>query len=208
MRNKEYFCIRKRRKHSMLCSLLFGALILLWGITILVNVIFHIHIPIFGIAFGILLIYVGIQLISGPTRSRWCCWSYDDDTASCNHSAFMGSFQAKVNDDIESKKFPLEYKTMFGNSKIDLSTLTLEKLKNGNIPAIINVDTFFGKTELILNKSIPTRIIAKSACGKAELPDKTVITFGTHTYDSHPGEQPLIIINCSTHFGETEIKQN
>jgi len=207
MRNKDYYFIRKRRKHSMICSLLFGALFMLWGLSILLNVFFHIHIPIFGIICGLFLIYIGIQILAGPSRSRWYCWSYDEDTVSC-HSTFMGSFQAKVNDDIESKSFPLEYKTIFGNSKIDLSTITLEKLKTASTPAIINIDTSFGKTELILNKSIPTRIIAKCSFGKASLPDSTMITFGSHTYDSHPGEQPLMIINCSTIFGETEIKTN
>lgn len=204
MKHRDHF-ICKRRKHSMFCTVLFGALFMLWGLSILLNTFFHINIPIWGIAFGIFFIYLGVLMISGSSRSRWCCWSCDDDRTSCN-SGFMGSFTFKVSDDLESKNFPLEYKTTFGNNRIDLSTLTVEKIKSGTTPAIINVDTSFGKTELILNKSIPTRIIAKSAFGKTELPDNTVISCGCHTYDSHPQEQPLIIIYSSTHFGETNVK--
>jgi len=190
----------------MFCSLLIGVLLLMWGLSVLVNLFFNIHIPVFGIIFGIFLIYIGIQFLVGPTRSHWCCWSCDENSSSCN-STFMGSFNAKVNEDMDANKFPLEYKTTFGNSTIDLSTITAETLKNQTTPVIVTVDTSFGKTELMINKTVPTRIITKSSFGKAMLPDNTMITLGTHTYNSHPNEEPLIIINCSTNFGETVISQ-
>lgn len=191
----------------MCCSLLLGTLLMLWGLSVIINIFFHIHIPVFGIIFGIFLIYIGIQILVGPSRSRWRCWSCDEDTASCR-TTFMGSFHTKVNDDVSAKGFPLEYKTVFGNSTIDLSTITLEKLKSETTPVIVNTETTFGKAVIILNKSVPTRIIAKSSFGKIMVPDTTTITFGSYTYNSHPNEQPLIIINCSTNFGDTEFRYN
>jgi hypothetical protein len=199
MRNR--YCCHNHRRSRMCWGLIFGVLLVLWGISTIINVIFHLHIPVFGVVFGIFLLYLGFQFITGfPRRSCWHCWSNNEQ------GACMGNANIQFSDEtIRAEGTSLEYKTLFGKSVIDLSTLTPEGLRAGTTPVVGTIDTVFGKTDLMLNKNIPTRIIAKSAFGKASFPDKTIITFGKHTYNSHLNEQPLIIIYSSTVFGDFEV---
>ena len=46
-------------------GLFIGILIILLGLSIIINVIFHIHIPIFKILFGLFLIFIGLKIIFG-----------------------------------------------------------------------------------------------------------------------------------------------
>ena len=187
-----------------------GTLLILLGASYILGILFGVNIPVFRILAGLVLLYLGIQIITGfPKRScTWHCWSSYSGKEQC-YSSFMGDTDISLdNETIRGGKSLSQYRTVFGKTTIDLSHITIDEIKATGEPCIVNIDTVFGKTELTINRTIPTRIIAKSAFGKVSLPDETSITFGTYTYNSHHNEPALMIIQTSTVFGETEIKSN
>jgi predicted membrane protein len=194
----------------MFLELLFGVLLILWGFSHITKTIFHFRIPVFGILFGILLMYMGIGLISGFSQPRNCYFHCNVDLKNNNepeyHMTSMSSSHITLdNTSITKQQAPLGYKTFIGKSLIDLSHITTQALQTTGAPFIINIDTVIGTTKVLLPKNIPTRITAQSGCAKITTPDDCTIIFGTHTYNSHTHEQPLLIIYCSTICGNTHI---
>ncbi len=187
----------------MFCGLLFGLLLFLWGLSQIIGTLFHLHIPIFGIIFGLFLLYLGIQVIAGfQYWPKGCCSTDTQD----RHYTCTGSSHILVDNTIlESKRSPLDYNTIMGKSIIDLSQLTPEAIRATGDRLIVHVNTVFGKTILQLNKNIPIRVVAKGGFAKVTTPDNNTIVFGTHTFNNHVEEEPIMIIHTSTAFGKTKI---
>jgi len=189
-------------------GLFFGILLVLWGVSHIIQTLFNIHIPVFGILFGIFLLYLGLQLLTGcfSYQTSWQCCSKYRGSDTC-HSNCMGA--AHITTDaqkLSSQEMHLEYNTIMGSSDIDLTHITKDTIPVNKLPLIVHIDTIFGKTEVKINHDTQIRIIAKSAFGHVDLPDGTEIIFGSHTYNSHQNDQPQIIIYTSTLFSATKFK--
>lgn len=208
---KQCRCTFNRKGKSMCWGLIFGVLLVIWGITQIFETLFHVSIPIFGVILGVFLLYLGFTLITGGFKRKyyWHCGS--EKFSHCSRSSCsttMGTSSIKVDDEsFENQDEPLEYKTVFAKSSIDLRSMTVEKLKSMKSPLVVNIDTVFGKTEVKLNKDVPVRIFIKGAFGNSVLPDSSSIVFGSHTYNSHGGDSPLMLIYISTVFGSTEVER-
>lgn len=188
----------------MCWGLLFGVLLILWGFSQITEVLFNLHIPVFGIIFGLFLLYLGIQLITGFTWPKSCCTLYSD-SQEC-HETCMGTSHVSVDaETLNAQTSPLDYKTIMGQSIIDLTHLSPESIRATGAQLVVHVDTVFGKTILKLNKNIPVHIVAKGGFAKVTTPDNSIMVFGSHLFNSHVNEQPLIVIYTSTVFGETKI---
>lgn len=192
----------------MCCAIIWGTLLIIFGVSLLINVIFGIHLPLGRIFLGLLLLYFGIQIITGYSKKQsWACGAYCRQSSStCN--TCCGKSDIKVDaQTLNTDSTPLEYSTVFGSACIDLTDLSLDALRNKGATTFISINTVFGKTELKLNKNVPVQIIGKCSFGKTSFPDNTMITFGTHTYLSHgQSEAPLVIIQTNTVFGDLEIE--
>jgi predicted membrane protein len=189
----------------MFWELLFGVLLILWGISHITSSVFNIHIPVFGIIFGLFLLYLGVELISGFSYWPKNCCSHCNESSERRITSMCCS-NITINDGgLSKQESPWEYKTIMGNSLIDLSHISSQALQTVGVPFIINVDTVLGATEVIVPKNVPTRVIAKSGCSQVVTPDDCSIIFGAHTYNSHLHEQPLLIIYSSTICGKTVI---
>ncbi len=204
--NRHCHCFNSKGR-PMCCGLLFGVLLILWGISQITGTLFNLHIPVFGIIFGLFLLYLGIQLITG--FSYWpksCCSQCTVESQECQGSC-MGTSYVSIDDTILNKqKSPLNYKTTMGKNFIDLTRLTPEAIRATGTQLTVNIDTFFGKTILKLNKNIPVRVIVKGGCAKITTPDKCTTVCGSHTFNNHGTEQPLMVIYSSTFFGKTTIE--
>ena len=206
------FSILNHKGPYMFWELLFGVLLILWGISYITESVFHIHIPVFGIVFGLFLLYLGVEVISG--FSHWPkngCTHCNASSKQANKSSecrvtTMSSSHITVDDNsLAHKEAPWEYKTIMGTSRLDLSELTPQALRAAGTTCTINSDTIFGSTEILLPKNVPVRIIAKSCCAHVVTPDDCAMVFGSHTYNSHKHEQPLLLIYSSTICGKTII---
>ena len=171
-------------------GLLMGVLIILLGLGIIINVFFHVNIPIFKILVGIVFIYIGLKVILGnwftfPMR-QWRC----EDTVFSNRT--YHGLSGETN----------EYNAVFGRAVIDLRSIELtEKVTRVKINAI------FGGAEVILDKDIPVRIKAEAVFGGVELPENVAGGFGSASYRSKDFDRNKnhLRIDASSVFGGIEI---
>lgn len=155
-----------------------------------------------GIFFSILMIVLGIQFIFGFAAWPFCNHC-DTNSNTLSQRVVFGHANYTLDTATTQTKELIEYKTVFGSSKIDFSHLSEKEF--AHTPIVVYVDTVLGKTELFLNKNVPVRIFAKAAAGKITLPNSTTISMGSSVFNNLPEQQPLMIINCSTVFGAIEI---
>jgi hypothetical protein len=172
-------------------GLFIGVLIILLGLGIIVNVIFHIHIPIFKILFGLVLIFIGLKIILGP----W--FSFPIRQGESGNAVFH---------ERTYKGFPRdskEYNAVFGKAVVDLRDIELkEKVTR------IKINAVFGSAEVILNKATPVRIKADAVFGGVQLPENITGAFGTSTYQSKNfGEdQNYLVIEAASVFAGIVIR--
>jgi len=184
-------------------SIIFGAILILIGLSIVVG--FSLG-PIIRIAIALGFVYLGLSLIMGSSfkKSSWYCGK-----KLCGAKTGCTSFMGKTNIKLDSEAIPcdqpFDYGIVFGRMKLDFADLTENDIKSICVPLDITVSTVFGTTEIIINKEIPTRIISQGAFSKTIFPDNNEITFGSYTYNSHPDENPMIIIRTNTVFGTLEV---
>src|SRR5215510_7296421 len=88
-----------------------GAIIILFGLSIILREVFHVHIPFVRIAFGCLLLYWGLRMITGGLNRR--------------HGDSAVFSEANMSYDGSQK----EYNIVFGSSNIDLFKMDLNSTK-------------------------------------------------------------------------------
>jgi hypothetical protein len=172
-------------------GLFIGVLIILLGLAIIVNVIFHIHIPIFKILFGLILIFIGLKVIFGSSLS-------------------FPSYQGKSGNVIFQERTyrglpgdSKEYNAVFGKVVVDLRGIELkEKVSQ------IKVNAVFGGAEVILSDTTPVRIRADAVFGGVQLPENSAGAFGTSFYQSKNFDenQNHLVIEGSSVFGGIVIR--
>jgi hypothetical protein len=172
-------------------GLFIGVLIILLGLGIIVNVIFHTHIPIFKVLFGLILIYLGLKIIFGS----WISFP-----------AFQGNSGNVLFQERTYRGLPRdsrEYNTVFGKSVIDLRGLELkEKITR------IKISVVFGGAEVLLSEATPVRIKADAVFGGIQLPENISGAFGTSTYQSKNFDesQNYLVIDGNSVFGGIVIR--
>jgi hypothetical protein len=174
-------------------GLLIGVLVILFGLTIIINVVFHVHIPLFKILVGLFLISVGLRIILGnalpcpviqlhPVRPGDAVFS---------HRTYRG-LPGDSN----------EYNAVFGKAMVDLRGIELkEKVTRIKIAAV------FGGAEVILDKNIPVRIKADTVFGGVKLPQNVAGAFGSAFYQSQDFDENknYLLIEASSVFGGITI---
>jgi len=171
-------------------GLLIGVFIILVGLGIIINVVFHVHIPIFKILVGLFLIYIGLRIIFGNWLPSPCAhWRSGD--AVFNNRTYHG-LSSNSN----------EYNAVFGKAVVDLRGIELkEKITR------IKVTAVFGGAEVILDKNMPVRIKAEAVFGGVHLPEDVAGAFGSASYQSKNFDENknYLLIEGSSVFGGIEI---
>jgi hypothetical protein len=175
-------------------GLLIGVFIIIFGLGIIINVVFHVNIPVFKILVGLVLIYVGLKIILGNWLSfpaGGCHWRSGAGDAVFSSRTFQGaSGEAK------------EYNAVFGSVVVDLREIELkEKITRVKVTAV------FGGAEVILDKNTPVRIKADTVFGGVELPENVAGAFGSTSYQSKNFDENknYLLIEGSSVFGGLEI---
>jgi len=166
-------------------NIIWGLLLILIGTEILIKSVFGIDTPFIKIAFGIFLVYLGISFITDIGKNT-------------KQKTFKFSDKYIIEKNIEC-----DYRTLFGDSTIDLSHSNLTTHKK------ISIDTLFGSTTVIINPDIPTKIIVDSRFANAHLPNSSTITFGKYTYtNGNCNEKAHLEIHAKVIFGNLSIKNS
>lgn len=186
-------CIRECHMHRKGASMFWGVLVTLIGISILLQVVFKVNIPVARTFFAIMLIYWGIRLLLGGFGMRHV-FHQDADNA----TVFSAS---NVNIEYSESKSK-EHSVVFGKSAIDLSKIQLDK---DNYQLTIN--TVFGETEVLIPANMPYVIYSTTVMGETKLPQGNIAFMGESKEKSEglKEEMPHLQIRIQTVFGSTKV---
>jgi predicted membrane protein len=167
-----------------------GLLLVLLGISIIVRVMFHIHIPLFRIIVALIFIYFGIRMLVGGFWPRNCCGDWKGHAVFTESTVKTTSFGGE------------EHNVVFGKSTVDATDSSLTDQNRE-----FNLNTVFGQTDLRISAAVPTIVKATAAFSSAQFPDGNVITFGDYTYKtkSYAENAPHRKIKASVVFGGLRI---
>jgi hypothetical protein len=163
-----------------------GGILILWGISLILSTVFHIHIPFFRIVFALIVIWVGVRLLTG---GRSFCRT--GRTVVFAETAFPAS--------------PIRnsYEVVFGEGSVDLTGAAAEKAKG---PVAVNV--VFGSAIVKIDPKHSIRITATTAFGHVSLPDGGTAAVGTSSWESKSakGKEGVLEIKLSAVFGNIEVR--
>jgi hypothetical protein len=163
-------------------GLFWGIILILFGVSIIVRIVFHVHVPIVRIVFALILIYLGIRVLVG---GNWLC-------RQGNRTVFGSSTMSIASGDNE-------YKIIFGTAAIDATAEV-----TGGAPERISIKTVFGRSKATISKAVPTVVRVSAAFGEARLPDGSSVSFGETTYKNalaREGKTPMREIDAQVVFG-------
>ena len=166
-------------------SFFWGAVVILIGLSIILNAVFNIKIPLFSIIIALIFIYIGLKILFGSFGIK----------TSRNTVVFSSS-------DLKSANKNEEYNIIFGRGSINLSEVELDE-EHLNY----EVNVIFGKGDVIIDPDKPVVIKVSSVFSGAHLPDGNVAAIGNSSYIS-PGYvkgERYISIRADVVFGELNI---
>lgn len=163
-----------------------GIIVLLIGLSIILNALFKINLPLFRIAIALALIYFGVNLLIGSFRTS---------PAKDGTTIFSNSKAAPTLADLKK-----EYSAVFGSMDVDLSNLRLEEDRNVEINAI------FGSVTVFVSRQQPYRIKGSAVFGSVKMPNGSNTVFGDQTVTNENNSSPgTLWIDANGVFGEVKI---
>lgn len=173
-------------------GLFWGIVLIVIGVSVIIKVVFNIHIPMFRIVAAFVLIFLAIRILLGPGHKNFRTYDDSDDII----------FNEKDFRDVDPLK--KEYNIVFGKANYDLRHM---QLPEGNTYRM-NFNVVFGGGNLILNDSIPVKIKSDAVFSGVKMPDGSSSVFGTSYYHS-PGfneERPYLYIKIDAVFSGIDIQ--
>lgn len=166
-------------------GIFWGVVVILFGVSIIINAVFNVHIPFFRILIAIFFIYIGIMVLSGGFRFSG---KADQNTVLFSEGTMQYTGDSKNR----------EFNVIFGKGT---TQFTQVNLTNGN--NMVKVNSIFGEAVIEIDPSLPIMIRVNAAFGAAYLPDQTVTSFGEYTYKtpSYGKDKKNLEIQASVVFG-------
>ncbi len=166
-------------------GIVWGALLILFGISLILKYTLNIDIPVIRIFFALFLIYLGVKIIFG---------GFHKEQAGPNVFFHCRNVQAAAKDG--------EYNVVFGKGVIDLTGVPF---KGQDMTVAAN--TVFGSSTVKIKKDIPTLVRANAAFGNAKLPDGNTAAVGTYLYKNKAYQEgkPCLTLNLNVVFGEFDL---
>ena len=163
-----------------------GAVIVIFGLSLILREVFHINFPLLRVLFGLILIYWGVRVIADGFTNR-----------TRTHQAVLS------NDAVTYDGWQHEYNTMFGNSTVDFF-----KIDSPTEDKRCEVNAIFGQTTIIVNDNIPMKIKMDAAFGQVAAPGKSVAGFGeaVYTTSAYSPDKPAIHLKADAVFGRIAIE--
>lgn len=170
--------------------LFWGVIIVIFGVSLIINYVFKINLPIFKILIGLGIIYLGVSvLMSGLNVSI----GKSDD-----HHAIFSTQTVRP----EALKEKEEYNSVFGGMTIDLRDTELSDRGK------LEVNAVFGNSIVYLPADVRVHLKSGSVFGSVSNKDRSLNGFGGSSSESGPeSAQKHIEIEANAIFGEVKIIQ-
>jgi hypothetical protein len=166
-------------------GLFWGTIVVLIGLTIILNGVLGIRIPMVRIILGLLLIYWGVSLLAGMSFRR------------------MSGTTAFRETEVTNAEASGKQDVLFGKATIDLTGVQLKPGVNR-----YEVNTVFGHSVIRLSPATPAKVVVSSAFGGVRLPDGSNVAFGENTWRSptFKEDSAYLYVKAAVVFGGTEIE--
>lgn len=163
-------------------SLIWGTILILFGLSFILKSVFQITVPLVRPFFGGVLIYLGLSIMMDPFNE-----SPDKKSVIFGRTNIVGSPTIKT------------YNVTFGSGLIDLSQLIFVE------PRQITVNTVMGSSAVILPDT-PTKVRVNAIFARAGLPDETLVSFGRNVYKTDDEHEPKLVLQVNVILGNVDIK--
>lgn len=160
-------------------SVFWGILIILFGVSILINAIFGINLPLVKMFFAACLIYWGVSLLLPEHAGRSCTFF----------------FKSYSKDDFDGDNYTVRFST---------STIDLNQLNQLTIPKTIKVVARFADVIVILPQNVPVRVKADTTFANSTMPDKQR---NAEYINLHGASQPMLTVLIDSAFANIVVKE-
>lgn len=164
-------------------SLIWGTILILFGLSFILKSIFQITIPLIRPFFGAVLIYLGLSIIMDPFTE-----SPDKKGIIFGRTDIVGHVGIKT------------YNVTFGSGVIDLRQLKMTRQTH------VTVNTVMGSSTILLPSDISTKVRVNAIFARAALPDETLVSFGRNVYKTDEQDEPMLVLQVNVILGNVEIK--
>lgn len=148
-------------------GLIWGIILILFGISVIVKVVFNVNFPVIKILIALLFIYLGIKMLVGHNFKVFNLKGGANDVI-FNEMSFSAPSEDKV-----------EYNVVFGKGYFDLTGMAGQTGSKK-----IKVSAVFGGAVIVLPRDYPVRIKAEAIFSGVGLPGGNTAVFGTSHYQS------------------------
>lgn len=174
-------------------KIFWGGLIILFGISIIVNSVFKINFPFFKIFIALIIIYVGFKMLFGSFGFNM------NNKETGDNSTVFGSTKTRV----EVIEGDLEYNAVFASQVIDF-----REVKSITDESEIEVNAVFGSVKVYLPDNVNIKLKASSAFGSIKSPQGEMISFGDTKKSFSRGDNPTktIYLEANAIFGSVDLR--
>ncbi|HAW52613.1 MAG TPA: hypothetical protein DCX54_09855 [Flavobacteriales bacterium] len=173
-------------------KIFWGGLIVLFGLSIIINAVFKINFPFFKVFISLVIIYIGFKMLFGG-------FGFKMNNDGEENSTVFGSTRIQV----ERIEGNLEYNSVFGSQVLDF-----RKVTGIADEAEIEISAVFGGIKVYLPENVTIKMKASSAFGSVKSPNGEAISFGearkTISKGSDPGKTVYLEVNAV--FGSVELR--
>lgn len=169
--------------------LFWGGVIILFGLSIILNAVFKINIPLFKIIFALVIIYFGVSMLVGSFKGK----NNGDKATDVFSSSTIKADASSLSN---------EYSVVFGSQVVDLTDIT------DGADKTVEVSTVFGSQKVYINENTKVRVKANSVFGSITLPDNNSVSFGDYTYNQQPESTlsaGILFIEANAVFGDIKV---
>ena len=173
-------------------KIFWGGLIVLFGLSIIINAVFKINFPFFKVFVALIIIYFGFKILFGS-------FGFNLNENSTENSTVFGSNKISV-EQIESD---MEYNSVFGSQSIDFRTSNTIADE-----AEIEINAVFGSIKVHLPDNVTIKLKASSAFGSVKTPSGEMVSFGDTKKTFSKGANPnkTIYLEANAVFGSVDLR--
>jgi predicted membrane protein len=175
-------------------SVLLGVFVVLVGVSILLQAVFHIHIPVFRTGFALFLIFLGARMLvhiwlPAPVKSSAETESVMQEAVFRPESTTGGA---------------LKYDAVFSKAVVDLTHLP--RLESD---LTVEINTIFGFTVVKVDPTFTYEVEGSAMFGSVQLPDGQQVSFGgvRRELPASRQEGPRLRLKLATVFGACQLQE-
>jgi hypothetical protein len=179
------YAVRQPFLGVFMCQVCWGFFLVLLGISIIVNVVFGINVPVFKLFFAGFLIYLGVRVLMPSSQLSWHWSCYKCNNESCEFQ------ESSCDRDL--------YEVRFSESAVDL------RLLNGlTEPKTIRIVVRFAHAKVILPTNVPVRVKADVSFGAVNLPGKSSHSEYVNLYGA---SEPVLTVLIESSFSSVDVEE-